>query len=731
MWRHWTPNLLSNILKESLGGVRIIGRMRFFHDTNLRLRPSILTLFVLLTVPVFIAIVAANYLSNERTARDNAESLLKRFNVEAVENIQNVFDPIKSLIRSAAAIGSEQPDFFASKRSVNYLFSILQHSDRIVSAYVGLNDGAFRQARQIDPAVEVQGRLPPPGTRYAERWIDPSLRSAPIDHYIFLDGDRRELGSSEQTTSYDPRARLWYRTAQQSGGLSVSDVDVFAALGLVGFTVAAPFYQDGKLQGVAAADITLDDLSGYLGERRVSPGTLSYILDHQGRVIANSEGARTYTSHAGKVELQHVTSLGNDLPAVAFGLRPRGDDNKTFSFFHGGREYVASLTTLPASFGKKWQLFVITPLADFTSVFEAHNNKLFAFGLLAIVLQILIIYFLSSVISAPLEKLAHKVTRIQDLSSEPTAPLQSPIREVALLSRAIDTLDAAVKSFAAFVPIGLVRELLESDQKLELGGHSRFLTIFFSDLEGFSSLSEELPSQDLLMRVSAYLEVVTKAVNEEHGTIDKFIGDGVMAFWGAPALLEDHALRACQAALRIRSGMAALNTRWQAEGGKPMRIRVGIHSDAVLVGNIGSKERMSYTVMGDGVNVAARLEGINKEYGTRICISHSVFKEAGERLCVRPVDDVVVKGRRSKIPIYELVGAYGLGEEFEPDEAMLRLCRMTRDAYDALIAENFPLALERYREILAEYPDDTVAAEMARRLAVMETTPRVQRQLSR
>jgi len=696
---------------------------------NLRLRPSILTLFVILTVPVFLAIVAVTYVSNEKVARQNADDLVERFRVDAIENIQNVFEPIKSLVRSAAAIGDEQADFYADNRSLKYMFSILQHSERIISVYVGLNDGSFRQARQINPAVEVQGKLPPPGTRYADRWITPQRASAPVDHYLFLDADRRELGSSEQTTSYDPRARLWYQTAQQTGALSVSDVDVFAALGLVGFTVGAPFYVDGKLQGVAAADITLDGLSDYLAERKISPGTESFILDHQGRVIANSDRARTYTSHNGRVELQHVTTLGSDLPAIAFGNRPRGDE-KTYSFSHAGKDYVASLTTLPAAFGKKWQLFIITPLADFTTAFQEHNNRLLFFGLLAIALQILIIYFLTSVISSPLERLAQKVTRIQDLEGENLPPLHSPVREVALLSRAIDTLDAAVKSFAAFVPVGLVRQLLESDQRLELGGHSRFLTIFFSDLEAFSSLSEEVPSQELLQRVSAYLEIVTRAVNEEHGTIDKFIGDGVMAFWGAPALLDDHAARACFAALRIRQGMTALNARWQGEGLKPLNIRVGIHCDAVLVGNIGSKERMSYTVMGDGVNVAARLEGINKEYGTRICISHAVFKEAGERLCVRPIDDVTVKGRRSRVPIYELMGAFGIGSEFEPDAATIRLCKLTRAAYEAFIAEDFALASERYREVLVEFPDDRVAREMANRLSTMDATRRVQRQMS-
>ena len=697
---------------------------------NLRLRPSILTLFILLTVPVFFAIVAVNYVSNEKIARDNAGELIGRFSVEAIENIQHLFDPIKSLVRSAAALGSEQPEFFEQNRSLKYLFSILQHSDRIISMYVGLSDGSFRQARQIDPAVEIQGKLPPVGTRWADRWITPRSGSAPVDHYLFLDKDRRELGLSEQTTSYDPRARLWYRTAQQTGELSVSDVDVFATLGIVGFTVGAPFYADGALRGVAAADITLDGMSNYLAERKISPGTQSYILDHQGRVIANSERTKTYTSQNGKVELQHITSLGDDLPAIAFSFRPR-DSEHTFSFVHHGEHYIASLTTLPPEFGKKWQLFVVTPLADFTSAFDEQNKRLALFGVIAILLQICIIYFLSSVVSAPLERLALKVTKIQNLEGDNLPLLKSPIREVAVLARAIDTLDSAVKSFAAFVPVGLVRQLLDSEQKLVLGGHSRFLTIFFSDLESFSTLSEEVPSQELLSRVSAYLGVVTHAVNMEHGTIDKFIGDGVMAFWGAPALLEDHAQRSCFAALRIREGMKELNADWEAAGKKPLKVRIGIHSDAVLVGNIGSKERMSYTVMGDGVNIAARLEGINKEYGTGICISHAVFKEAGERLCVRPVDEVTVKGRRSKVPIYELVGAYGLGPEFEPDEATVRLCKLTRSAYTALVAEDYALALSRYQEIVAEYPEDPVAATMAERLATIDPSRLVPLQISR
>ncbi len=222
--------------------------------------------------------------------------------------------------------------------------------------------------------------------------------------------------------------------------------------------------------------------------------------------------------------------------------------------------------------------------------------------------------------------------------------MNSAIREISVLSKAIDTLDAAVKSFSAFVPIGLVTQLLQSEQKLELGGHSRFLTIFFSDLEGFSTMSEEVPSQELLLRVSAYLELVTKTVEpgaRHHRQVHRRRRDGLLGRAGAcsTTMPGGRAWRRCASS----AAWMRLNERWHAEELKPLKVRIGIHCDAVLVGNIGSKERMSYTVMGDGVNVAARLEGTNKEFNTRILISHSVFKEAGERLCVRPIDDVTVK----------------------------------------------------------------------------------------
>jgi adenylate cyclase len=163
----------------------------------------------------------------------------------------------------------------------------------------------------------------------------------------------------------------------------------------------------------------------------------------------------------------------------------------------------------------------------------------------------------------------------------------------------------------------------------------------------------------LLQQVSRYLGTASRIIGEEFGTVDKFIGDAVMAFWGAPNELEDHAWRACVAAVRIQQEMDIMNAEWKKAGLPELKVRIGIHSDAVLVGNIGSIERMSYTVMGDGVNVASRLEGLNKNFGTRICISKTVYRESGERLILRPLGDMEVKGRKSTIEVFELQGLIG------------------------------------------------------------------------
>jgi adenylate cyclase len=194
----------------------------------------------------------------------------------------------------------------------------------------------------------------------------------------------------------------------------------------------------------------------------------------------------------------------------------------------------------------------------------------------------------------------------------------------------------------------VVRELTRTGAPLTLGVEPRFMTVLFADLQDFSSLAEQMEPNDLLAQLSVYFETVSRAIADEHGTVDKFIGDGIMAFWGAPARRDDHVLRACCGALRAARRMQKLNAEWGAQGRPQLHLRIGLHCAEVLVGNVGSSARLSYTVMGDGVNIAARLEGINKAFGTTLCVSDSVIEAVGADIVVKPIRKVQVKGRKHK-----------------------------------------------------------------------------------
>jgi class 3 adenylate cyclase len=265
----------------------------------------------------------------------------------------------------------------------------------------------------------------------------------------------------------------------------------------------------------------------------------------------------------------------------------------------------------------------------------------------------------------------------------------------------------------SFVPLDVVRQLIKSGIPLTPGVEPRVLTVFFSDLENFSSHAETLAPDDLLVQISTYLEEVSSAVSEEGGTIDKFIGDGVMAFWNAPVERADHVLRACAAALRAARRMERVNDVWQAEGRPRIHLRVGLNCATVLVGNVGSSTRLNYTALGDGVNVAARLEGINKLFGTTICISDSIYDQAKADILARPLKRVQVKGRKTEFMIYELlVLRTGDDPEVKVRDRDEQLSEMTRQASQKFEAGEFLAAERAYRDIQSEFPEDSLARLM-------------------
>ncbi len=210
-------------------------------------------------------------------------------------------------------------------------------------------------------------------------------------------------------------------------------------------------------------------------------------------------------------------------------------------------------------------------------------------------------------------------------------------------------------AFSRYVSSSVVNEMLKDPDKLKLGGDKKEISVLFSDIRSFTSISEGMTPEGLVQLLNEYLTVMTDIVFKYEGTLDKYIGDALMAFYGAPLDQPDHPRRACLSALEMMEGLKALNEKWIKEGKKPLDIGIGINTGPMMVGNMGSEQRFDYTVMGDAVNLGSRLEGANKSYKTHILISESTYEQVQDEFVCMELDSVRVKGKKQPVHIFELV----------------------------------------------------------------------------
>ncbi len=214
------------------------------------------------------------------------------------------------------------------------------------------------------------------------------------------------------------------------------------------------------------------------------------------------------------------------------------------------------------------------------------------------------------------------------------------------------------QTFSKLVAKSVVDELLKDPEKLKLGGEKKLITVLFSDIRGFTSLTEKMPSEALVKHLNEYLEAMTNIVIKYEGTLDKYIGDAIMAFWGAPMPQENHALLACKAAVEMMQVLKSLNETWinlKSELKPPLNIGIGLNTGDMHVALMGSSSRMDFTLIGDQVNLGSRIEGINKEYRTNIIISEFTYEYVKDIVIVRELDLVRVKGKQHPVKLYELI----------------------------------------------------------------------------
>jgi adenylate cyclase len=521
---------------------------------------------------------------------------------------------------------------------------------------------------------------------------------------------------------YDPRSRPWYQAGLKAGKRVWADLYSSKA-GLNDSNVNPVRDARGNLLCVIAIDMRLEDLSEFLQRIKVGSTGKPFVIDQDYHVIAMplardrgmGELVKSVTS-GGRTEysLRAIEELDDASirHAVLRYRKESGLGGRGYLAFRdpAGRRLLASFLPEPRY---KFTFGVVVPEEEVLGPIKRDLYGAMALAGLFFVLALYAAWRISRAIARPLATLAEQVDRIRrlDLADAPAVPTR--IREVALIDDSVQNMRKGLRSFKKYVPAEVVTRLLDSRKEAVIEGEKRELTIFFSDIADFTSISEQLSPEALVARLGTYFEEVTGILIQGSGTVDKFIGDAVMGFWGAPSPLAGHAELACRAALAAQESIARLNRRWLDEGGRPFNTRMGIHTGEAIVGNVGFEGRMNYTAIGDSVNLASRLEGLNKVYGTRILISETTLQAAGPAVLARAVDLVTVKGRERAIGIFEL-----LAMRADAPADLLRQAEQSAEAFDHYRNQRWDAALR-----LLEGHADGAALVLAERCRLSRANP--------
>jgi class 3 adenylate cyclase/ABC-type nitrate/sulfonate/bicarbonate transport system substrate-binding protein len=717
--RRWLkPAIAGMILLLAVAGAilayRRLGRLA---SGQLRLSLVMAGLFVSLSIPILIFILGFNHQKNSEAIVALLQEQIGKSRVATIESIENLMRGVNGVLGLLSEAVAAQPAFFRTEDSRDALYRVLTSSTQIDAAYVSFEDGYHRIVTRVDQDRKRSDRQIPADANWHSSTID-AFSAGPDRqrHRTFYDTWPHAIDHSNVPNNFDFRTLPGYAAARESRALYVTPPLINPDTGYPIISARYPIYRgDNEFLGCASVNITFAVLSRYLSKQRPSQNSITIIADpNDGKVVASSERERLTSLKTGSLQIVTLANIENPDVREAYRLHiETNSDDFVFNSPRDVREISASFARFPESFGSPWQSVILTPTDDFVGQLRETNQKIILTIVALTIVELSLIFVLARRLTRPLERVTRELQAIEDLSFEKRDIRSSRIKEIAQLQNAATVLRSSLQSFSSFAPVEVVKGLVKSGIPLELGVERRRLTIFFSDIESFSTLAEHSDPDLLLQQMSAYFDAVSRAVSDEEGTVDKFIGDGVMAFWGAPVALPHHALNGCRGALRALRRIEDLNANWHAQGLSPLRVRIGLDTGEVLVGNVGSAERFSYTAMGDHVNVASRLEGLNKQFGTAICVSASVVSEVGDAVLVRPLRSVTVKGRAQRFMIYELLGIAASDDaELRPAEDAAELIRLTGEASALFEAGKFREAAGAYRALLGWHPGDPVASAM-------------------
>jgi class 3 adenylate cyclase len=449
----------------------------------------------------------------------------------------------------------------------------------------------------------------------------------------FADGRFLTGSNWVPAADYDPRKRPWYQLAVARGALAYSAPYRDADTGGLVVTIAAPIVRDGQVNAVIGLDISVDNILDEVQHLKVVDGTWAYVVDDTGHVVAHPDATR------------RLTSIGDSGDGALFRRYTVAHERDVA--LYEVHDYV-SLSTVGET---GWVVILHVPASAVTRPLSTLAWVFMGGIIAALAVLALTVLLISSRIVQPLLRLVDGAREVALGAYDRRVSVESR-DEVGYLSQSFNDMAAGLKDrefiksvFGRYVSPDVMREIL--DGKIALGGEAKVLTIMFSDIRGFTAMSERMDAHALVGMLNHYFSTMDGAISLHHGSINKYLGDGILALFGAPQTLANSAREATDAAREMRARLSAFNK----EHGTALEIGIGIHTGEAVVGNIGSEQRTEYTVIGDTVNLTSRIESLTPLYGQPILISEETASRLGADYLLRIIDRVRVKGKTAPITL--------------------------------------------------------------------------------
>jgi len=588
-----------------------------------------------LIIAVSLCILAISYYGSSRSLlvlSENMTAEISKGIIEKIDTLMSSAEKANGVVNLMIAHGDLDPT--DGQRTMDVAAALVSQNEGFSSLEIGLPTGSkYKAERLADGSI----------MRYSDvRTSTNVIRTYYYENPDFPNKYQNSVKSLEK--GYDARKRPWFSKAVSAGKMTWTDMYVTGtskqvAVGQASqqfvYSCATPIYdKQGALLAVAAVNIKLITLSQFLGTLKILDHGRAFVMNDRDQVIAVSiksmeELDQLFRPSPEGSEEPYQLYAVEELPDQDIrmaALSYRSDGKRFFELDgKGGEPIIASFVSHPFENGSGFTVGIIFPESDILGSIRSNTQFMLLGVLLFLLFAVLIGFRLARSISSSLAILCEEVDKVSRLELDSSRVVESRILEVVRIDESVRNMKRGLRSFKKYVPLDLVHQLNALKKEALLEGEKRELSIFFSDIADFTSISERLTPEELVQRLGVYFNGMSRIVLDNAGTLDKYIGDAIMAFWGAPLPRENHASLACASALKCQQYLDRLAIDLAVESHPVFRTRIGIHTGEVIVGNIGYEERMNYTIIGDAVNLASRLEGLNKFYQTRIIISEDTF----------------------------------------------------------------------------------------------------------